>query len=120
MFIVLGGIALVAGLLPLAQRLAEFKEHPFEFGLVQSLRMIEVISGVFMLYGFIWARWLLGAWLAYHVVLSMLHPPLELVVHGLLFATVVCFLFRSQASAYFRGTKVEPPQNRTTDDSHVA
>lgn len=115
-----GGIALVAGLLPPAQRLAEFKEHRFEFGLVQALRIIEVISGVFMLYGFNWARWLVGAWLAFQVVLSMLHPPFELVVHGLLFATVVYFLFPPQSSVYSRDARAGPPQQRTTGDSDLA
>ncbi len=57
-FIVLGGLALVAGWLPPAQRLAECWAHPFEFGLVQALRIIEVVSGVFMFSGFNWARWL--------------------------------------------------------------
>ena len=106
-FIAFGGIALVAGLLPPAQRLAELREHPFEFGLVQALRLLEVLGGVFMLHGFNWARWLLAAWLAYHVVLSMVHSPLQLVVHGLLFGGVLCFLFRPTSSRYFRGWRAE-------------
>ena len=49
-----------------------------------------------------WARWLLTAWVAYHVVLSAFHSLFELVIHGLLLAVVAYFLFRPAASAYFR------------------
>jgi hypothetical protein len=65
---------------------------------------------VFMLYGFNWARWLLVVWIGFHIILSALHSPLQLLVHSLLFAVVLYFLFRPQASAYFRDTSTEPPQ----------
>src|SRR5438093_11252577 len=114
-FIAFGCIALLAGLLPLvdeaaSQRLAEFiAQRPVEFGLVWIARILAILSGAFVLYGFNWARWLLVIWMGYHVVLSALHSPLELFVHSLLFATILYFLFRPQASAYFRGTSAEPP-----------
>ena len=110
-FIALGSIALISGLLPFvnttaAQRIAEFKAH----WMVHVSRILAFVSGVFMLYGFNWARWLLVVWLAFHVVIGALHSPFELLVHSLLFAVVLYFLFRTPASAYFRGTRAEPPQ----------
>ena len=54
-FIVLGGIALVASWVPLAQRLAEFKEHPFEYAPVFVARVLAVLCGVFMLCGLLFA-----------------------------------------------------------------
>ena len=111
-FIAFGGIALLATLLrpagsSAAQRVAE---HPIEFWLIQVIRIIAVLCGVFMLYGFNWARWLLVVWVGYHIVLSILHSPWELLVHSLLFTIVLYFVFRPQASAYFRNTGTESPQ----------
>jgi hypothetical protein len=72
-----------------------------------------------MLRGKNWARWLLVFWLGYHVALSVLHPPFALVLHSLLFAAVLYFLFRPQASVYFRGT-LPLSQLPRPDDTHVA
>jgi len=100
-FIAAGALTLVAGLLPPAQRLAELKEHPFEFGLVLVVRIIGILCGIFVLFGWNWARWLLVAWLVFHVLLSMAHSRLELLIHALLFGVVVYFLFRPPSSRYF-------------------
>ena len=97
-----GSIALLASLLEIfntatAQRDAYLKGH----WMIPVVRLLALVAGVFMLYGFNWARWLLVVWLAYHVGLGAFHSALELVVHSLLLAVVVYFLFRRQASAYF-------------------
>jgi uncharacterized membrane protein len=98
LFMAVGSIALVYHL---AEAIAQ---HRFEQGLVWvcCVRLLAIVSGVFMLRGFNWARWLLIVWLAYHVVLSAFHSPMEVVVHGLLLGVVAYFLFRPSASAYFR------------------
>jgi hypothetical protein len=107
MFIALGGIALLINLIPLADSSApnRIAEHPFEFWLAPVIQLLALISGVFMLYRFNWARWLLVVWIGYHIILSALHSPFELLVHGLLFVVILYFVFRSQASAYFRGAR---------------
>ena len=102
-FIVFGAIALLYGLLPsgdtnASQRIAELKGHWY----VHVSRIIQVLCGVFMLYGFNWARWLLVVWIAFHIVISILHSPFQLLVHSVLFAVILYFLFRRSASAYFR------------------
>jgi hypothetical protein len=103
-FIAAGGIALVGSLRPLvdasaAQRLGGSQ---FELWVIPLIQMLSLISGVFMLSGVNWARWLLVVWVGYHVILSALHSLLEVSVHSLLFAVVLYFVFRPQASAYFR------------------
>ena len=108
-----GGIGFLASLLPYfdaapAQRIAELKTH----WMVHVARIAAVLSGVFMLYGFNWARWLLVAWIVFHLILSILHSPLQLLMHTLLFAIVLYFIFRPQASAYFREAGTEPPPVR--------
>jgi hypothetical protein len=109
-FIVFGGIGFIASLLPYlelapAQRIAELKAH----WILHLARIIAVVCGVFMLYGFNWARWLLVAWIVFHIILSVLHSPLQLLMHTLIFSIVLYFLFRQQASAYFRPPSTELP-----------
>ena len=110
-FIAFGIIALLTSLLSLAngtaaQRTADLNAR----WMIYIIQMLALLCGVFMLYGFNWARWLLVVWLGYHVILGALHSLFELSVHSLLFAVVLYFLFRSPASTYFRGTRVEPSQ----------
>ncbi|MDB6122770.1 MAG: hypothetical protein JWQ71_1763 [Pedosphaera sp.] len=113
-FIAVGSASLIVGLLPLvdtagAQHIARLKaQHPLEYWLMPVVRILAIISGVFMLYGFNWARWLLVVWLGYHVILSAMNSLFELLIHSLLLAVVLYFLFRPQASAYFRGTRAVP------------
>jgi len=106
LFIVFGSIALIAGLLPrlditVAQRVAELKTHWY----VHVSRIVMILSGVFVLYGFNWGRCLLVAWLVFHVIISLLHSPVQMLVHSLFLALALYFLFRPPASAYFRGTR---------------
>jgi hypothetical protein len=102
-FILLGSISLLAGLLPLgdvtfAQRVAELKGFHV---LVHVTRLLALVGGVFMLYGRNWARWLLVAWMVFHLVISALHSTMQLVLHALIFTVILYFLFRRSASAYF-------------------
>jgi len=104
-FIAFGSIALLASSLSLintstAQLIAQFKAH----WIIHIFRILAIVCGVGMLYGYNWARWLLVVWLGYHVILSVLHSPLQLLAHTLFLAVALYFLFRPRASAYFRGT----------------
>jgi len=120
LFIASGCIAFFSGLLPLAQRITELKLHPFEFGLVQVVRILAVIGGVFMLCGFNWARWLIMVWLAFHVILSAFHSPVELMIHTLLSVVVAYFLFRAPTGVYFRAAREELSRTPMKDDDQVA
>ena|SRR5215813_6092343 len=106
-FIAFGGVSFLASLLPLADSAAaqRIAARPFEYWLIPIVRILALLCGVFMLYGFNWSRWLLVVWVVYHVILSALHSPLELLVHSLLFAVVLYFVFRPQATTYFRGAR---------------
>jgi hypothetical protein len=109
LFIAVGGIALGYHLQP--QHTVEFRAHPSlgnELIWVCLVRMLAIISGVFMLRGWNWARWLLVVWLACHVAVSALHSVFEVVVHGLLFGVIVYFLFRTPANSFFRRTSFSP------------
>jgi len=105
---VISWIFVAAGVSGLAYHATEFKpQRPFQYDVVWVclVRLLAIACGVFMLRGRKWARCLLLIWIAYHVILSSVHSLSQLVVHGLLFAVIACFLFRPGASAYFRGAR---------------
>ena len=107
-FIAFGSIAFLISLMPYVDafatpRLAYLKAH----WMVHLARIVGVVSGVFMLYGFNWARWLLVVWIVFHLILSILHSPIQVLVHGLIFAVILYFIFRPPASAYFRGAPAD-------------
>jgi hypothetical protein len=112
LFISVGSIALVYHLLP--QHIGELKGQGLVW--VCLVRLLAIVSGVFMLRGLNWARWLLVAWIGFHVILSAFHSAFEVVVHGLLFAVIIYFLFRAQAAAYFRPVQAPAPEALKTDE----
>jgi hypothetical protein len=114
-FITVGGIGLVGGLVPFGQalfsgRIGQMSRHELllEIGLASAIRLLAVVAGVLMLYGLNWARWLSIAWVGLHIVLSIGHSPFELIVHIALFVIVAYLLLRPRAAAYFRSASVEP------------
>jgi hypothetical protein len=97
---------IVAGISGLVYHAGEFNaEHPFESEvlLAFAVRLLAILGGILLLRGSNAARWGLVVWLGYHVILSVFHAPLELLMHALLFAAVAYFLFRPKASAYLWG-----------------
>ena len=112
----IGWLYIAAGTIGLVYHAAEFKRGAFQYELlwVCLVRLLAVVGGVFLLRGNNWARWLAGAWMAYHVVLSAFHPVRELVVHALFLILIAYMLFRPAASAYFRsGPPSALPKDRT-------
>jgi hypothetical protein len=106
LFMIFGSIALLSGLLPLtgadsAQLIAEFKTH----WMVHLSRLAAIVSGLFMLRGHNWARWLLVVWIVFHIVIGALHGWLQLLIHVLIFSVILLFLFRRNASQFFTRTE---------------
>jgi len=73
---------------------------------VLLIRLVAVVAGLITLLGRSWGRWLLLAWLAYHVFLSIFHILPELLMHGALLVLAAYILFHSKASDYFKNTKI--------------
>ena len=102
LFIIFGSISLVGGLLPLAgantaQLIAEFKQH----WMVHLSHLAALVAGLFMLRAHNWARWLLVAWIAFHIVIGALHGWIPLLTHVVIFSVILFFLFRRRASEFF-------------------
>ncbi len=105
--IVIACLYIATGAVGLAVHLTGLRlEHPFPYDIlwISLVNVIAIISGVYMLRGSNWARWLALAWITFHVVLSAFHSRSELAIHSALCAAVAYFLFRQQAARYFRAT----------------
>lgn len=110
---IIGCIFIAAGVIGFAYHVTEFKTlrpFPHEIVWAAGVRLLAILGGVFVLRRHNWARWLLVAWISFHVILSAFHSRSELITHGLLFVVVAFVLFGPRASAYFRGESAEPDQ----------
>ncbi len=68
---------------------------------------ITIVAGVFLLRGARWARWLVLAWLAFHVVVSALNSLSDAMAHVVLLLVVGYFLLGPPASKYFQRTQTK-------------
>ena len=75
--------------------------------LISLVRILAVVGGVFLLTGKNWARWLLLAWLAFHVVVSAFHSLSEFIPHVVLLVTLGYFLLGPPTSKYFQSAPSE-------------
>lgn len=76
--------------------------YDVEYIMALVIRILAVIGGILVMRGISWARWLLVAWISYHVVLSFRHSIAELMIHILILVITVLFLFNKQSTLYFR------------------
>lgn len=110
---VIGWLFIAAGVVGLVYHATALERSgplDYEAVWVLLLRLLAVIGGAFLLRGADWARWLVLAWIAYHVVLSAFHSWSDTAVHAVLLAGVAFLLLRPEAWAYFRGAKRRPEQ----------
>jgi uncharacterized membrane protein HdeD (DUF308 family) len=67
--------------------------------------IMAIVAGVFLLRGARWARWLVLAWLAFHVVVSALNSLSDAMAHVVLLLVVGYFLLGPPTSKYFQSTQ---------------
>src|SRR6187549_1449514 len=94
-------IAGAAGIIYHASELKEIATRP-DVILVLAVRLLAIVGGLYTLRGANWARWLLVAWIVYHVILSFYHSTAELAMHFVLSIVVIISLFHPKANAYFK------------------
>lgn len=71
---------------------------------IEPTELLAVISGVFMIRGHNWARWLALVWMAFHVAISF--PVVrQLVTHSIIFAFIAWVLFLPDVRRYFTPLK---------------
>jgi uncharacterized membrane protein HdeD (DUF308 family) len=119
---VIGWIFVLTGAIGFAYHLSELNaRHPFDNdgAWVLLARILAIAGGLFLLYGYGWARCLLIAWLAYHVVLSAFHSTVELTMHALLLIVIAYFLLRPHVSTYLRDAAIRRAEKRQNNGPHA-
>jgi len=99
---------IAAGIVGAAYHSTELNTHaPFENDaiLLIFIRLLAIIGGAFTLRSAHWARWLLLAWIVYHVYLSFFHTFSGRTMHSVLLVITIYVLFRPKAAEYFRAKK---------------
>jgi len=107
-FIVAGVVGIAADLWPLltpasAQQLAKLRaDGVIDISLAWGTRSLAIVGGINTLRGRNWARWLLAAWMVFHVVLSLFQSLGEAVAHCVIFGPLAYLLFRKSVAPFFR------------------
>jgi hypothetical protein len=120
---VISYLFIAAGAIGFAYHLTEFKARgrfDYDLALVCFVRLLAILSGVFMLRGRNWARWLLLVWIAYHVILSAFHSLTELAMHGLLLVVIAYFLFRPGRLRIFAARALRAIDKRSPNEDRRA
>ena len=103
---IIGCLFIVAGLVGLVYHLSETPlDH--RIVLISIVRIIAVVGGVFLLLGHNWARWLMLAWLAFHVVVSAFYSVSEFMPHVVLLMVVGYILLGPPTSKFFQSAPSE-------------
>ncbi|MGH8200335.1 MAG: hypothetical protein ACREVO_08210 [Steroidobacteraceae bacterium] len=97
-FIAVGLLDIWLGLIPLASKSGHLAGDDLT---VLSIGIVALLGSIYLLRRHSWARWLLTAWMAVHVALSI-RQPFALLVHVVIFGLLLAGLFHPTAATYFR------------------
>ena len=103
-------VYIAVGFIGFAYHFHEFQRTDrFDFDLlwIESLRVLAIVAGLFLLRGRNWARWLALVWIAFHVILSAFHTLPEFAMHCLFCGLIAWLLFGFQTGRYFRNLPVQ-------------
>src|SRR5688500_10472982 len=102
---IIGWLFIAAGTVGFIYHFSELViQNPFVNDAIWVLfvRLLAIAGGILILRGANLGRWLLVAWMAYHVVLSYFHTVSQLITHVLFLAAIAFALFHPRAAAFFR------------------
>lgn len=99
--IVIGWLFIAVGLLSLAYHLIKNPFDRWAFPIV-LIGITAIVGGIFLLRGRGWARWLILAWLAFHVAVSALNSLSISMAHFVLMIAVGYSLLMPPTSKYFK------------------
>lgn len=108
---VLGWLFIAAGILGTTYHLWNDTFSRWTVAIV-LVRIIAIVGGYFLLRGERWARWLLLAWLAFHVGVSALDSLSLALPHTVLLLVVGYVLLGPPTAKYFQRAQVEYPPRR--------
>lgn len=99
LFVAVGAAGLLKDWWPLltpgaAQQIARLEADGLaDIGPAWTSRLLAIVGGIGLLRGHNWPRWLLAAWMVFHIVLSVFHSWQELLVHCAVFLPILYILF---------------------------
>jgi hypothetical protein len=95
---------IAAGAMGIIYHAAEFQQMSTDPGVIWVLlvRLLAIVGGIYAMRGINWARWLLLAWISYHVAISFFHTSAELIMHLVIAIISAVALFYPKANVYFR------------------
>ena len=114
LFVAVGAAGLLKDLWPLltseaAQQLAKLRADGLgDLGPAWTSRALAIVGGLGLLRGRRWARWLLAAWMLFHIGLSAVHSVERLTVHIVIFVPILYFMFRRASDRYFQVAHYAP------------
>lgn len=73
-----------------------------------AVRVLAIVAGAYALRASAWARWVMVAWIAYHVFLSFFHSAQEIIVHLVVTLITIAALFNKSANDFFRKSLEAP------------
>lgn len=107
LFVAVGVVAMLNDLWPLvtpraSEQLGKLRSDGLaDLGPAWTSRLAAIVGGIGVMKGRNWARWLLAAWMIFHIGLSFLHSMGELAVHLALFLPILYLLFFGSSSRFF-------------------
>jgi hypothetical protein len=103
--LIIGWLFIVTGLTGFVYHLGELNfDDLFSNDAILTLmvRLLGVAGGILVLRAVNLGRWLLMAWLVFHVGLSFYHSVFEIVFHAVITVGIGFFLFRRDAGEFFK------------------
>jgi hypothetical protein len=101
-FILVGGGGLIQQLIGISGTV--WTGHTIrDFAIVFTLRLMAFAGGIFVLRGAGWAKWMLLAWMAYHIYIGLQHSWAATAMHVVMFGILAYLLFRPSAPARASG-----------------
>lgn len=101
--IIAGCIYILGGAIPVAYQINKIAEisSNHDMAWVVGLGVLAVIGGIYVIRGANWARWLLLAWIIFHVVISFYGDTMKIIGHSLFAVLTYILLFNKRANTYF-------------------
>lgn len=105
--LVVAGAYLAVGIIGFVAHFHDLLATPSEGVWIELTELIAAVTGVFLLRGRNWARWLAVAWIAFHVILSAFGNVRELAMHAAIAVLIVWLLFRPNTTRWFHPPRTE-------------
>jgi hypothetical protein len=106
--LVVAGAYLAVGIIGFIAHYHDLLTNPSEGVWMELTELVAAVTGVFLLRGRNWARWVAVAWIAFHVGLSAFDSMRLVAVHALMAVLIVWLLFRPDTGRWFRPAGAGP------------